>query len=73
MRAEAYGPFGSCNGMTGTVAIVSTTENPVTLSHNYRESRTANGSVRNHSLVARFIGDEDSCLMYTRPYVNFRD
>lgn len=73
VRAEAYGPFGSCNGMTGTVAIVSTTENPVTLSHNYRESRTANGSVRNHSLVARFIGDDDSCLMYTRPYVNFRD
>lgn len=73
VRAEAYGPFGPYNGMTSTVTVVSTVENPVTISHNYSKSRTSNGSVRNHSLVARFMGDEGSCLTYTRPYVNFRN
>ena len=73
VRTETYGPFFPRGGVTGSVEVASTIDNPALISHHYPTSLTGGGYARNHSPLAYFKGTADAALTYTRPFVAYNN
>ena len=71
IRLRAYGPLYSYNGETGTVTVAGTADNPARITQHYGDSFTSSGGARSHGLEARFVGTDESHLVYTRPFRDY--
>ena len=72
LQVDCYGPLKPVNSEVGVVTVRGTHANPSRMTQHYTSSfPTGSASPRSHSMQAKLTGTADSCLVFTRPVINY--
>lgn len=71
IQYSTYGFFAPHQGKSTTVTVLSSFDNPATISQHYTSSYSSSGGARACIARASFVGSADAHLIVTRPFVNY--